>query len=361
MARVITEVMEGGHLYRFGNELGVNGSASVALCGVGGVPLMDGARCLEMGAFDSELTMPVPSATEYFIGAFFVSQDPTLVFSGFLGSGSAGNHRILVAQQSGVNIATCRINPLTEKFELLIENTETLVASSTQLQVITAGTLYHAQMRVFLNGVASVVQVKLDDVLVIDWTGTLSATLITRFNFCGGGRSFADNAIGAAQWFDDIVINDTTASTCTDNTWPGVLRFKVQNVTGPGTYAQFTADPAVANYLNVDDLPHDGDTTTNYALTTGLKDSFPTSPAGLSAANVTFKAWFQEVIARKSSGTFKIKLGVRRAGVDYIEATGHDVGVSFDVFDSRRCQDPSSLSSWTEAGLDATEIIYQID
>lgn len=361
MARRITETMEGGHLYRFGNELGINGSASVALCGVGSVPVMDGARCLEMGAFDSEITLPVPSATEYFIGAFFVSQDPTLVFSTFGGSGSTGNHRILVAKQGNTNIATCRIDPLTEKLELLVENSETLAAVSSQAQVITANTLYHAQMRVFLNGAASVVQVKLDDVLVIDWTGTLSASAISRFTFCGGGRSFSDNAIGAAQWFDDIVVNDTTASTCSDDTWPGVLRFVVQNVSGPGTYAQFTPSPAVANYQNVDDLPHDGDTTVNYALTTGLKDSFPTSPHGLAVANVTFKAWFQEVIARKNSGTFKIKLGVRRAGTDYIQASGTNVGVSYDVFDHRLCQDPSSLTAWTGAGLDATEIIYEID
>jgi hypothetical protein len=30
------------------------------------------------------------------------------------------------------------------------------------------------------------------------------------------------------------------------------------------------------------------------------------------------------------------------------------------VYDNRLCTDPSSLIAWTSAGLDATEIIYEI-
>jgi len=303
MARALTETFEGGHLFRFGNQVGVNGNAQVQL--YTSFPMfttqMDGLRSLVCEGSDTRLTMALPAATEYFIGFFFITTDPSLEYNGIGGSGTTGNHRILIFTDGGVQIGYIRINPLDQKLQLMIGG-DVLTASSTQEQVFTAGTLYHIQVRVKCAGALSIVQVKLDDVLVIDWTGSMGGSVVDQLQWCGPGRSFADTSVTSYHFFDTIIINDTVPDTCpsgfTNDSWPGVRRIKVQLISGPGTYSQFTPVPTVPNYQNVDEVPNDGDTTVNYALTTGLKDSFPTSPHGLSAAQVTFTGWFQEVIAR---------------------------------------------------------------
>jgi len=381
MARIVTESFQGNHLFRFGNVFGINGVPTVGLASSFGIADMDETRCISMGPFDDNLELPfqdstgvIVTPTEAFVGFFHVSSDPTNQSPPGVGASNGTEwHRLITFWMDNTDICTVRIDPTTAKLQARLgafyftalnvafvgTYPTTLLANSTQTSPIFGGTLYHVQVRVKLNGASSIVQVKLDDNLVIDWTGTLPGTTMNRVMFHSSGASYAESY--GDQFYDSIVINDTTAATCaTDATWPGVLRFKTQLVSGAGFYSQFTPFPAAPNFANVDDLPNNADTDYNFALSSGLKDSFPTSPHGLDVANTTFRAWFQEVIARKTSGTFKIKLGVRRSGVDYLDATSRDLGVSYDVFDSRRCLDPSSLVFWTGLGLDSTEVIYQI-
>jgi hypothetical protein len=396
MARLITETFEGDHLFRFGNILGLNGTTQVVTC-AGQIPpiVMDGDRALSMESFDGTIDMPllnysgnpslgvVPGTTttpsELYMGFFFWATDPdTVANPGVGGTVFEVMHRIVSFWSGQIGICTLRIDPTggvklqlmngafyyTDIFFGTVGTVDTVpLATSTGSQPISADTLYHIQVRVQLNGINSIVQVKQDDVLVIDYTGPLNgaATTMSRVMFHSASTTYAQQL--GNQYIDDVVINDTTASTCAaDATWPGVLRFKVQTVTGPGTYSQFTPVGDTPNFNTIDDLPNDGDTTYNYALSTnsGFKDSFPVTPNALNPLQITYRAWFEEVIAKKTGGTSKIVLGVRRAGTDYLQPVGQDVGVSYDVYDNRLCTDPSSLIAWTSAGLDATEIIYEI-
>jgi len=312
--------------------------------------------------------------SELYVGFFFMHSDPdNAVVNPIGGSSADAKHRLMSFWSGGTGICTVKINPVTQKLQLwlgafywidvffnTVGNTPaySFLADSTQGIAFTENTVYHVQIRVLLAGAASIVQVKLDDTLVIDWTGTLPGSSMDRVMTHSAGASYADS--NGNMYLATIIINDSTPdATCGNDTWTGIRRLKLQNVAGPGTYSQFTPAPVAANYTNVDDVPHDGDTTLNYALSSGLKDSFPVSPNGLNALQVTYKNWFEEVIARKTGGTFGIQLGVRRAGTDYLSGTTLPLGVSYDVYDHILCQDPSSLAAWTSAGLDATEIIYQ--
>jgi hypothetical protein len=397
MARLITETFEGDHFFRFGNQLGINGTPSIVLC-ASEVPVvaLDGLRALSMGHFDAVLDMPLlnysgnptlgvaPGTTvtpnEIYFGFFFWANNPDEIGQpGVGGTDVRLTHRIVSVWNGTNGICTLRISAEGDvKLQLMdgaffytdaaFDHVGTVnpvpIANSTGSQPISAGTLYHIQMHVKLNGMNSVVEVKQDDTLVISYTGPLNGGLdteMTRIIWYSAGTSYAQNY--ETQYFDDIVVNDTTSALCaTDATWPGILRFKVQEVSGPGTYSQFTPVGFPQNYQNVQDIPNDGDNTYNYALQThsGFKDSFPVDPNALNPLQITYRAWFEEVIARKTGGTAKLVLGVRRAGTDYLQPVGQDVGVSYDVYDDRLCTDPSSLIAWTSAGLDATEIIYEI-
>lgn len=396
MARLITESLEGGHLFRFGNQLGLNGNTSVETCASQGI-VMDGARCLKLGSFDGVMDMPlmnysgnpslgIPPGTvvtpnEIYFGFFYIADNPDTVQNpGVGGTALEVMHRIVSVWSGQTGICTLRIDPVNGvKLQLMngafyftdpafsfVGTIDTVaLATATTAQPISANTLYHFQMRVRLNGVNSIVQVKQDDVLVIDYAGPLNgfATIgtMSRIIWYSSGTSYAQDL--GRQWVDDIVVNDTTSAQCAeDATWPGVRRFVVQNVSGPGTYAQFTPVGDAPNYRTIDDLPNDGDATYNYALAanSGFKDSFPVNPNALDPTQVTYKAWFEEVIVRKTGGTSLIKLGVRVAGADYLQPVGQNVGISYDVVDARNCLDPSSLIAWTSAKLDSTEIIYQL-
>lgn len=374
MARIITQSMEGGHFFRYGSILGINGQPTIVTAASIPIPEMDGSRVYDCGPFDPSIAIPLTlhgsgapvTPTELFTGFFFRSDNPDSMSSPILGGSSPQmKHRLMSFWSGTTGICTVHIDPVVQKLQLqtgalvygYIETAPIVnVADSTQGQAISADTLYHCQIHVLLNGAASVVQVKLDDTLVIDWTGTLAGTTMDRVMTHGAGAAFADT--NGHLYLATIIINDNTPDTCGNDTWTGIRRLKLQTISGPGTYSQFTPVPVQANYLNVQEVPNDGGTTTNYALSSGLKDSFPVSPNGLNALNVTYKAWFEEVIAAKTGGTFQIELGVRRAGVDYMSGVPLPLGVSFDVYDAYLCKDPSSLLSWDSAGLDATEIIY---
>jgi hypothetical protein len=373
--------MEGGHTFRWGANLGLNGGPSVVTAASVGIPQLDGSRVYSCGPFDGSKAIPLTlngsgaatTAPEIFVGFFFLLSDPAnATISTIGGSPIVAKHRLMSFWSAETGICTVKINPITQKLQLFVgafywtdvffsaignSPVYALAADSTQGQAFTGNTVYHCQIRVKLNGASSIVQVRLDDTLVIDWTGTLPAFVMDRVMTHSCGASYADT--NGSMYLATIIVNDTVADTCGNDTWTGIRRLKLQNISGAGTYSQFTPDPAAPNYQNVDDVPNDGDTTTNYALSSGLMDSFPVSPNGLNALQVTYKSWFEEVIARKTGGTFGIQLGVRRAGVDYLSGTTLPLGVSYDVFDAVRCVDPSSLIAWDSAGLDATEIIYK--
>lgn len=371
MARIITECFEGGHLFRFGNVLGLNGNVSVDTCASLGI-VMDGLRCYNSGSFDGSTTMPVPALSignEYYIGFFFWATNPDEFYGAIIGgTGFVNNHRLVSLWDAGNGIVTLKINPQTQILEVwtggfvyttvgfqAVGTPVVFLAASTQLQPISANTLYHCQLHVKRAGVNSVVQVKLDDTLVIDTITDLGVGNMTHMVWHSAGSSYAD--AGGRQFYDCVVVNDAT--TAADNSWTGIRRFAVQNVIGPGTYAEFTPFGDAPNFRCIDDLPNDGDATYNYTINLGFRDSFQCSPHGLDVAHTTFHAWFQECIARKTAGTFRLNLGVRRAGNDYYSAINNNLGVSYDVYDHRLATDPSSLTFWTGAGLDATEIIYR--
>jgi hypothetical protein len=379
--RIITQSMEGGHFLRWGTNLGLNGQPQIITFAAAGIPELDGSRVVDTGPFDG--TKPIPltlngsgaavTPTELYCGFFFLSSDPSSSANPVIGgSPDIAKHRLMSFWSGGTGICTVHIDPITQKLELCtgafywidvfytaVGTVLTSAAMSTQGQAFTANTVYHCQIHVKLAGASSVVEVKLDDHLVISWTGTLAGTTMDRVMTHSAAASYAGT--NGHLYLATIIINDSTPDACGNDTWTGVRRLKLQTISGPGTYSQFTPDPVQANYLNVQEVPNDGGATTNYALAAGKKDSFPVSPNGLNALQVTYKGWFEEVIASKTGGTFQIELGVRRAGVDYMSGIPIPLGVSFDVYDHTLCKDPSSLLAWDSAGLDATEIIYQSD
>lgn len=379
--RIITQSMEGGHLLRWGSTLGLNGAPTIVTAASVPIVQLDGSRVYASGGFDATRAIPLVlngsgtavTASEIFTGFFFVDSDPDNAVVNIVGgSPPTAKHRLISFWSGDTGICTVKIDPLTQKLALFVGAfywidvffnavgnvpPYAFAAASTQGNLIVENTVYHLQVRVKLNGATSIVQVKLDDIMVINWTGTLPGVTMDRVMTHSNGASYADS--NGNQYLATIIINDTVPDTCGNDTWTGIRRLKLQTVASQGTYSQFTPAPVQANYLNVREVPNDGDATTNFALSSGLMDSFPVSANALNVLQVTYMGWFEEVIARKTSGTFGTQLGVRTGGVDYMSGITIPLGVSYRVLDHYLCTNPGSLTAWTSAQLDATEIIYK--
>lgn len=325
MARVFTESFEGAHLLQWltGNNYavqagGLDGSAYTGRGGGGGA----------YGDFQ------VPDATEYYVGFYFSSQDV--------------NTNIPIQWLDGaVQGGYVTINQATKELQVVILGAGTYGSG----QIIVGGyTTYHIQVHIKIDNATGVVQVKLNDVLVIDQSGIdtqpASFTAIDTFRI---GQS------GSITLQDSICVNDSTGSA--DNSWPGIVRFKAKTVVGAGFYVNnWSRNTGSTNWEAVDEIPHDSDTTYLYTTSATIYESFSMSAPQLTFANI--KALRTMAVVKKDTGTVKLAVGIRdmENSADYFTAAA-DVGVAYGMLQDRRATDPSTSLSWTQAGVDAVQAL----
>ena len=124
---------------------------------------------------------------------------------------------------------------------------------------------------------------------------------------------YSSSSTTYGEWFDDLYMADGQAGI---NDFLGDSRVQVLLPNGAGDYTNFTASPAVANYLNTDETLVDDDTTYNYSSTVGHKDAYEMSNL---AAGYTIHAVAANTIVKKSdAGARTCRVLARSAAdVDY--------------------------------------------
>lgn len=103
---------------------------------------------------------------------------------------------------------------------------------------------------------------------VLNYTGEIDVDIDAVY--VSGYYNTSFSAWGLDTYVDDFYVDDTTGE---DDASPSGRRFMLALPDGAGANAAWTPSTG-SNYQNVDDTPHDGDSTYNYALTSGLKDTF---------------------------------------------------------------------------------------
>lgn len=277
------------------------------------------------------------STTELFVGfywqpdaAFVSDTQPVIAFYGASGILGALHVSILGSAYVKVGAATVATGP----------------------SIVIASTTYHIQVRYKLDNAVGAIQVKLNDISVpyeIDFSGDTNPGVdaaITQVRLYGIDGSRIDN----------VIINDTSGAA--DNTWPGIVKFATLTAIGNGNYSGgwLKNSGSAADYTYVDENPNDGDTTYLYTTVTNTYASFSMSDQSLT--NVTYKALLTHAIARKDGGTAKLAVGIRdnENNVNYVSGL-KDLGVSYGVVTERRTTDPSTGTTWTSGGINATEAL----
>lgn len=200
--------------------------------------------------------------------------------------------------------------------------------------------------------------VYLDNTKVIDYTGDTKPSTVTTVDNIEYDST--DNLV----CLDDLAMNDTdNADGKNDNSWcgPGV----VVKITpdGDGSHNNWTGldGDKISNYLQVDEYPHDTDTSYVYAAAgSDVQDQYAMSD--YSGTNKTILRVWTEARAKKTSTDGTLRLGILPSGGSDDMSAERSLTTSYTrVVGSDYKVNPFDSGAWEEADVDAIEAIIQVD
>jgi hypothetical protein len=149
-------------------------------------------------------------------------------------------------------------------------------------------------------------------------------TTATTLPWSGAVGGFVVGSNGNATIFDDLVVMDDVDDGINDSRLPGgggfdkflgPVHIVVKRSAGPGAAAEWTPTPAVANWDNVNDVEHDGDTSINTADATAIGASDLFAMEALPTTDDVVAVQSLVCARRVGDGTATIAKLVRDSGV----------------------------------------------
>lgn len=157
--------------------------------------------------------------------------------------------------------------------------------------------------------------------------------------------------------FDDVYVLDDTGTDQTTRIGPCFIETVIPD--SNGTTNNFTASPAVANYLNVDDgNTPDDDTTYNHSTTVTHKDLY--GMAALSSTIDTVYAVMPRSHVKSTAGGARGVKNVARSSATEVDGTEKNVDAGYRFVDHIYENDPNGGGAWTESSVNAAEFGIKI-
>jgi hypothetical protein len=242
------------------------------------------------------------------------------------------------------------LNSTTTLMDFVIDVTSRLISMkragtttiATGTAVLTSGFNKHIEIKYVPHTSAGIVQVKVNDILDIDFTGntTPSATTADVIRFGN------NNILGGLTYLDDIVLDDAN--------WIGSSRIAPVLPTGAGNSTLWT--PSVgSNWENVDEVPPSD---SDYNSTDGVDNLDLYTASNLPGEAVVVKSVqvSSRIYKEVSSTPQNVAMVVRTGGVDYFSddiEVPDTVGVNVNAIWETN---PDTASAWTTSDVDALEI-----
>ncbi|GIW60748.1 MAG: hypothetical protein KatS3mg087_1814 [Patescibacteria group bacterium] len=199
----------------------------------------------------------------------------------------------------------------------------------------------------------------IDGVLVVSFDGNTAQDGTYFSDISLGTTSSISKFNGSYVYYDDFYLDDTTGEAA-----PSVVpdrRFLYIIPNGNGMYSQFNGSDgnSVDNYLLVDDIPPDGESTYVYHDTSGIKDAYtlsnPTIPSG---ANVV--ALHPQVIARKEDGGSSVQIEIGLAdGTNEVYSAGQNLQTSYGIVQSHFSTAPDG-GAWDSTKVNNVQLAARI-
>lgn len=192
----------------------------------------------------------------------------------------------------------------------------------------------------------------LNGVEVLSYTGVVGSGNDLVGSFFGGRHS--TTGWGSNAYFDDFYVDTLTTETPSA---PSSKRFQLLKPNAAGANAQFTPSAGV-NYQNLDEYPHDSDTTYNKTLLAGKKDTFEFANVTLLPDHV-IRAVIPYVIARKTDAGIDTKVKLHAYdGSTYQESSELVVTTTYGKSFVRLPLQNDGVA-WTETDINAYQFGYE--
>lgn len=288
---------------------------------------------------DLHFTLYATSGTTYYMGfAMYVNADHGSSASAFMYTAStAGTQEITLRQNTNGTISVLR-------------GASTVLGTGTETTTVDAWT--HIVLKIFINNSTGTVELWVNGTKDLDLTSqdTLAGATanIDRVSFQGGSSYLID--------IDDIYVGDTTGTDMTDQ--QGDCTVEMLLPSGAGNSAQFTASPAVANYLNCDEADPDDDTTYNHSATATHKDTYA---MGNLTGNVdTVHAVKVRCRVRKEDAGNRLVNTVLRNSATEADSGQLGVSLAYRYIEDTQENDPNGGGNWTESTVNTIEAGLEI-
>lgn len=224
-------------------------------------------------------------------------------------------------------------------------------------------TWHHIGLDVKIAATGGWVYLYLDGTLILSFDGDTNDGAAS-FNKVTIGSPIASNTWVAPLYYDDIYVDNTSGESV-----PAPVpdyRFLYVTPNGNGYTSQWDGNDgnSTDNYLLVDDIPHDSDTTYVESVISGETDSYtmtnPTIPTGWEVSAVIAVAVVKKLNA---GGALNLKLETRTTisgSPSYATSAAITLGTSYAIAWERRPLNPAG-GAWNSTLVNALEIGVQTD
>ena len=218
-----------------------------------------------------------------------------------------------------------------------------LVATGTT--VLSANTWYRIEVKGG-NGTSVAYEVKINGASEVSGTCNQLASNSAGVNF---GKQANRNSNSVEFYYDNVVVDDAA--------YPGDCVVTPIFPTGNGGTAQWTGGTGSSNYLEVDEVPPDSDTT--YIRASGsagdvhLVTLQSTATAGITGTVKSFKA--MAYVRENTPVTSATKVRIK-SGASSSDTSGYDYSTSYLWIQNIANTDPNTSAAWTLSGIDNVQI-----
>jgi hypothetical protein len=331
MARVFTEGFEMGDILFISSTAGTVAAAT------------DQARS---GLYSLKLTGNAASATRILTTA--LSEFYTRFGFRLTSYGLATNQFFNWYKDTNL-IGHIRLNGTTRRVEIY-SGTGTLL--TTGAIALSLDTWYLFEFRIKIDDSTGAIELKID--------GVSDAT------YAGDTKPGSDTNVNALQWratqtgqivyVDDLALNDTNGAS--DNSWCGDGKIVAVWPDGNGDASQLTGSDgnSTDNYLLVDDVPKDDDTTYVASSTAGQYDLYNLGAVSL-PAGYTINRIYAECRAREDAAAGdSIQLGIKPSGGSESWSASRAVTTSYARYvGSEHTVNPADSGAWEAADINALQ------
>lgn len=159
-------------------------------------------------------------------------------------------------------------------------------------------------------------------------------------------------------YVDDVYVVDPLAGSV-NNTFLGDVTVEALFPSGIGTYSQWSPSPAGDNYANVDEYPHDSDTTYVSASVSGTRDTYQFQDLSVASASI-FGVALWPILKKDLSGSIAVR------GVAYLSGSLRSTGsaaVNAETYDYRGLilqRDEAPGGAWDVSKVNAAEFGLEV-